>query len=76
MLNEEERQFIDFGSAYLERACVYGLSIVDLPATPASAACYVLCVYHSCGGSSSVISITYDTAEERDAKYEEFKGKL
>jgi hypothetical protein len=71
---DSTRELIDFGVACFDRWAVKGLATVDVPATPASEPYYAVCIYVA--DVSSPIMIPYETKEERDTKYEEFKGML
>ena len=71
---EPVRELIDFGVACFERWHVKGIAMADLPATPASEAYYVIYIYIS--DVPNPVMIPYTNVEERNAKYEEFKGML
>lgn len=66
--------WIDFGVAYIHRDCIAGIAYGDIPATPASEACYVIYIYLTTNAQPVVVP--YETEEERDSKYTEFKGML
>ncbi len=71
---EPTRDLIDFGVACFDRWSIKGLAVADIPATPASEPYYAIYIYVT--DVPNPIMIPYETKEERDTKYEEFKGML
>lgn len=66
--------WIDFGYAYLKRDTVGGLGKGYIPPTPTSEECFVIYIYLTT--SAQPIYVTFNSEEERDEKYEEFKSLI